>query len=141
MLARMSEKTFYQYLKCPNWVYLGAHAFEKKVHEPLMERLMDDGLIPAKERELISDRRDLAEVTAEDPDEAFRQTLEFMREGRHTIYHGVLIDKHWVGHPDVLERVEGRSSLGDYYYVAVDLKRSRFLRDEFPVPIYFFLCR
>lgn len=36
---------------------------------------MDDGLIPEKERELISDRADLEEVTAEDPDEAYRQTL------------------------------------------------------------------
>ncbi|MBM5789570.1 TM0106 family RecB-like putative nuclease [Candidatus Parcubacteria bacterium] len=131
MLGRITEKTFYQFLKCPNWVYLGAHAFEKRVHAPLMERLMDDGLIHEKERELISDREDLVEVTAEDPEEAHRQTLVFMREGRGTIYRGVLMDKHWVGHPDLLERVEGRSALGDYYYVAVDLKRSRFLRDEF----------
>ncbi len=131
MLGKVTEKTFYQYLKCPNWVYFGAHAFEKKIHEPLMERLMDDGLIPKIEREVISDRKDFAEVTAEDPDEAFRETLAFMREGRQTIYHPVLIDKHFVGHPDFLERVQGRSILGDYYYVAVDLKRSRYLRDEF----------
>lgn len=131
MLGRITEKTFYQYLKCPNWVYLDTHAFEKKVHAPLMERLMDDGLIPEKERELISDRPDIAEVTAEDPEEAFAQTLAAMRDGQHTIYHGVLMDKHWVGHPDLLEKVEGRSALGDYYYVAVDLKRSRFVRDEF----------
>ncbi len=131
MLGRITEKTFYQYIKCPNWVYFGAHAFEKKVHDPLMAQLIDDGLIHEKQRELISDRKELVEVTAEDPDEAFNQTLTFMREGRQTIFHGVLIDKHFVGHPDVLERVEGRSALGNYYYVAVDLKRSRFLRDEF----------
>ncbi|MDG1949298.1 MAG: TM0106 family RecB-like putative nuclease, partial [bacterium] len=99
-------------------------------HEVLMTRLQDDGLVSEKEMELISDRDDLVEVTAEDPEEAFRQTLAFMREGRQTIYHGVLIDKHWVGHPDILEKVEGRSKLGDYYYVAADLKRSRRLRDD-----------
>ncbi len=131
MLGRISEKTFYQYLKCPNWVYFGTFGFEKKIHEPLMERLIDDGLIEEKQRELISDKSDLVEVTAEDPDEAFHQTLAFMREGRQTIYQPVLIDKHFIGHPDLLERVQGRSKLGDYYYVAVDLKRSRFLRDEF----------
>lgn len=131
MLGRISEKTFYQYVKCPNWVYFDVHAFEKKVHEPLMEKLIDDGLIEERQREIISDRTDIGEVTAEDPDEAFKQTLVFMREGRQTIYHGVLIDKHWIGHPDLLERVEGKSLFGNYYYVAVDLKRSRFLRDEF----------
>lgn len=131
MLGKITEKTFFQYLKCPNWVYFGTHAFETNVHEPLMERLMDDGLVPEKEREIISDREDVVEVLAEDPDEAFLQTLTYMREGRKTIYHPVLVDKHFVGHPDLLERVEGRSHLGDYYYVAVDIKRSRYLRDEF----------
>ena len=95
-----------------------------------MVRLQDDGLIEEKEREILTDREDLATVTAEDPDEAFNQTLTFMREGRQAIYHGVLVDKHWVGHPDVLEKVEGRSRFGDYYYVAADMKRSRFLRDD-----------
>lgn len=131
MLGKISEKTFYQYIKCPNWVYFGAHAFEKKVHDPLMAQLIDDGLINEKQRELISDRAAMVEVTAEDPDEAFNQTVAFMREGQQTIFHAVLIDKHWVGHPDVLERVEGHSAFGSYYYVAIDLKRSRFLRDEF----------
>ncbi|MBI5369738.1 TM0106 family RecB-like putative nuclease [Candidatus Uhrbacteria bacterium] len=131
MFARVTEKTFYQYLKCPNWIYFDAHALEKNVREPLMEQLIDDGLIEEKQREIISDRQEIAEVTAEDPEEAFRQTLAFMREGRQTIFHGVLIDKHWIGHPDVLEKVEGKSTLRDFYYVAADLKRSRFLRDEF----------
>ncbi|MBI4437603.1 TM0106 family RecB-like putative nuclease [Candidatus Uhrbacteria bacterium] len=130
MHPAITEKTFYQYLKCPNWVYLDLHAFEPRPHEALLSRLQDDGLLPEKERELLTDRQDTAEVTAEDPDEAFTQTLAFMREGRHTIYHGVLVDKHWVGHPDILERVEGQSRLGHYYYVAADLKRTRFVRDD-----------
>ncbi|HLD21079.1 MAG TPA: TM0106 family RecB-like putative nuclease [Patescibacteria group bacterium] len=130
MQGMITEKTFYQYLKCPNWIYFDTHASETRPHELLMARLQDDGLIEEKERELLSDRQDLVEVTAEDPDEAFKQTLAFMREGRQTIYHGVLVDKHWVGHPDILEKVEGRSRLGDYYYVASDMKRSRFIRDD-----------
>lgn len=131
MFHKITEKTFYQYVKCPHWVYFDVHAEQKKPHHPLMERLVDDGLLDEKQRETISDRVDVAEVTAEDPDEAFFQTLAFMAEGRQTIYHGVLIDKHWVGHPDVLEKVEGTSQFGNYYYVAADIKRSRFLRDEF----------
>lgn len=130
MKGTLSEQTFYQYLKCPNWVYFDMHATEARPHELMMRKLQDDGLVRELETELLSDRTDLVEVTAEDPEEAFRQTLTFMREGRQTIYHGVLIDKHWVGRPDVLERVEGRSKLGNYYYVAADMKRSRFIRDD-----------
>ncbi len=130
MQQTITEKTFFRYLKCPNWVYFDAHAEEHRPHEPLMEELQDQGLIEEIQRELISDKQDLAEVTAEDPDEAFKQTLEFMREGRTTIYRGALVDKHWVGMPDILEKVEGRSLLGDYYYVAADIKRDRSARDE-----------
>lgn len=131
MFHKITEKTFYQYLKCPNWVYFDMHAGRPRPHDSLMEQLIDDGMIPAKQREIISDRLDIAEVTAEDPEEAFNQTLAFMREGRQTIYHAVLVDQHFVGHPDVLEKVEGTSHLGNYYYVAADIKRSRYLRDEF----------
>lgn len=131
MQGVISEKTFYQYLKCPNWVYFDAHATQARPHDVLIQKLQADGLIDEKERELLSDRPDIAEVTSEDLDEAFRQTLSFMREGRQTIYHGALIDKYWVGHPDILEKVEGRSRLGDYYYVAADIKRSRVMRDDY----------
>lgn len=131
MLSRLTDKTFYQYLKCPNWVYFDAHADEPKPHDPLLLKLLEDGLIPEKEREILSDRQDIAEVTAEDLDEAARQTMEFMRDGRQTIYHGVLADGHWVAHPDVLEKVEGESRLGTYYYVAADVKRANRLKDEY----------
>lgn len=128
MLKQISEKTFYKFLKCPSWVYKDVHEVEAVV-DPLLSRLLDDGLLPEKEREAISDRPGLVEVTAEDPDEAFRQTLEFMREGRETIYQGVLVHGHWVGNPDILAKVEGRSVFGNYYYVAADVKRAREARD------------
>ncbi len=131
MLGKISEKTFYQFIKCPNWVYFDVHGDGSRVHNSLQTRLTLDGLLEEKELELISDKEDVVRVTAEDPEEAFRQTLEFMREGRQTIYRGVLVDKHWVGHPDLLEKVEGKSNFGNYYYVAADMKRSRFMRDDF----------
>ncbi len=130
MKGQITERTFYQYLKCPNWVYFDVHVDEARPHQALMHKLQNDGMIEDKERDLISDREDLVEVTAEDPEEAFNQTLAFMAEGRQSIYHGVLVDKHWVGHPDMLEKVEGRSRFGDYYYIAADIKRTRQLRDD-----------
>jgi uncharacterized protein len=127
----ITEKSFYQFIKCPNWVYFDAHALEPKPHDPLLLKLLEEGLIEEKQRAVLADREDLVEVTAEDPERAFEQTLAFMREGRQTIYRGVLIDKHWVGHPDVLERVEGQSHFGNYYYIAADIKRARQMRDDY----------
>ena len=131
MSARITESTFYQYLKCPNWVYFDAQNKGSKPHDPLLALLMQDGLVTDARRAVIANRQDIAEVTAEDPEEAFRETLSFMHAGRQTIYGGVLVDRHWVGHPDVLERVEGESKLGAYYYVAADVKRAREVRDEY----------
>ena len=131
MSRQVTDKSFYQYLKCPSWLYFDIHHDEERPHDPLMKKLQDDGLIEEMAREIVSDRPDLVEVTAEDPEQAFEQTLAFMREGRETIYGGALLDKHWVGYPDVLERVEGRSNFGDYYYVAADIKRSREVRDDY----------
>ncbi|MFH1252776.1 MAG: TM0106 family RecB-like putative nuclease [Candidatus Uhrbacteria bacterium] len=128
MSRKITEKTFYKYLKCPSWVYRDAHEAAAEI-DPLLLRLLEDGLLPEKERAVVSDRPDFVEVTAEDPEEAFRQTLEFMREGRETIYQGILIHGHWVGNPDVLARVEGRSLFGNYYYVAADVKRIRGVRE------------
>lgn len=126
----ITERTFFQFLKCPTWVYFDAHE-PTKPHDPLLLKLLDDGLIDEAERKTLASREDLAEVKSEDIEEAFLETLAFMREGRQTIYHGTLIDKHWVGHPDVLEKVEGKSSFGAYYYVAADIKRLRVVRDDY----------
>jgi len=131
MPRQITEKTFFKYIKCPSWVYFDATKEGGAPHHPLLARLADEGLLQEKERELVKDRPDVVEVTAEDPEEAFRQTVSFMRDGRETIYRGLLLDGHWVGHPDVLIKVEGRSRFGNYYYVAADVKRSREVRDDF----------
>lgn len=130
MPRRITEQTFFKYIKCPSWVYFDATKIGMP-HDPLLGRLLDEGLLPEVARTVVGDRPGLVEVTAEDPEEAFRQTVAFMREGRETIYHSVLVDGHWVGNPDILAKVEGRSRFGNYYYVAADIKRSRDVRDDF----------
>ena len=129
-MPQLTEKHFYKYIKCPLWLYFDEHEDEKKLHDPLMDRLQEDGLIDDLQRELISDR-DFSEVEIEDVEEAFVKTVELMKEGVQTIYHGVLVHGHWVGRPDVMEKVQGKSKLGDHYYVAADFKRNRRLRKEY----------
>lgn len=129
-MPQLTEKHFYKYVKCPLWLYFDEHEEEKRLHDPLLDRLQDDGLIDEKHRELLGDR-DYAEVEIDDIEEAFVKTIELMKEGVQTIYHGVLVKGHWVGRPDLLEKVEGRSQFGNYYYVASDIKRGRKLRREY----------
>ena len=129
MKKQITDQSFYKFLKCPSWI---AHEMQEEgdIREPLLQKLQDDGLLEEKERFLIGDRP-FSEVDLDDVDEAAEKTVELMKQGVETIYKGVLLDGHWVAKPDVLERVEGKSTFGDWYYVAVDIKRSRHLKDEY----------
>ena len=64
-------------------------------------------------------------------DDAHTKTLELMKQGIPSIYGGTLKHGHWVATPDLFERIDGKSTFGDYYYVACDIKRSRHLKDEY----------
>lgn len=129
MPKRITEKSFYKYLKCPSWI---AHEAKEEalVEDALRAKLQDDGLLHEEQLKLLSGRR-IVEVVTEDTDEAVQKTLEYMHRGEQTIFRPVLTHGHWVARPDILERVEGKSDLGSYYYVACDIKRSRRLKDEY----------
>jgi predicted RecB family nuclease len=128
MPKRITEHSFYQYLKCPSWVAHDAKAGHRE--DALRRRLQEDGLLPEMERKLLAARK-VVEIVEEDMDDACLRTLEEMKKGAQTIYRGVLTHGHFVARPDILERVEGRSEFGDYYYVACDIKRSRHLKEEY----------
>ena len=121
------EHHFYQYLSCPNWIYWERE--EWKTLEMLERRLMMDGLLPEMNRKIL-ESRGYDEVDEEDHEEAFARTVELMEKGVDRILHGALVHGRYVSRPDILERVEGRSRFGDYYYVACDIKRSHRLTRE-----------
>ncbi|MDP2632076.1 MAG: TM0106 family RecB-like putative nuclease [Candidatus Uhrbacteria bacterium] len=129
MNKTITEHSFFKYIKCPAWIARDAEEGEA-VQDTLIEKLQNEGLIRETELELLKGRR-ISEVDLDDIDEAAVKTLELMRDGAQTIYKGVLTFGEWVGRPDVLERVEGKSKLGEWYYVACDIKRSRHLKDEY----------
>ena len=129
MSPKITKHTFYKFLKCPSWLI---HELEngQDVREPLLTKLQDEGLLGEFEKKLLEGRQ-VSEVNLEDIDEAAQKTLELMKNGAATIYKGVLVHGNWVGEPDILERVEGRSKFGDWYYVVCDMKRSKYLKDEY----------
>lgn len=128
MKPRISEHSFYKYLKCPSW--LSRELRDDQAGDLLIAKLQDEGLLREKELELLKARQHV-EVIDDDLDEAALRTLELMKKGEQTIYRGVLLHGHWVARPDVLEKVEGHSSFGNWYYVACDIKRSTHLKDEY----------
>ena len=126
-MQSIHEHHFYQYFACPNWVYREREDSTRL--KELERRLMMDGLLPEMNRAIL-EARGFDEVDEEDHEEAFSRTVELMEKGVPRILHGALVHGRYVSRPDVLERVEGRSRFGEYYYVACDIKRSRRVRRE-----------
>jgi predicted RecB family nuclease len=130
MATHFTKHSFYRYAKCPSWI--GHDARHDHPEDALRIRLQEDGLLPEVERLLLQQRGTMVvEVVADDLDEAMQQTLRYMKEGAQTIYRPVLMIDHAVARPDFLERVQGASFFGRYYYVACDIKRSRSLKPEY----------
>ncbi len=120
---------FYNYSQCPHRVYLDAFGDKNLMgKEPeFLQLLWDMGV--QHEKEIIKGK-DYAEVDLKDPEEAFARTIDFMTRGLNLIYQGVLIDGRKMGRPDLLERHEGRSKFGDYYYIPIDIKSGTGYEDK-----------
>ncbi len=127
-MNRITKQSFFQYLKCPSWI---SHEVNGETRDnPLRMRVQDDALLQEQERKILVNRNSV-EVVAQDDDERYEKTLALMKEGVSSFYEGALIHGHWLAKPDLLERVSGSSTFGDYYYVACDIKRSRHLKEEY----------
>ena len=63
-------------------------------------------------------------------DEAFARTVALMDSGVAGIDQGVLIDGARLARPDLLERVPGSSSLGEFHYIPGDVKSARTTRSD-----------
>jgi predicted RecB family nuclease len=77
------------------------------------------------------------EVEDGDWERAFEHTLELMRAGVDGIDQGVLLDGARLARPDLLERVQGASRLGDYHYVPGDVKSARATRSDAALQVGF----
>lgn len=135
----LTSDHFYQFFQCPHWIWYDLYGDEtKKGNYPkILEMIYRDGL---KHHQKIAECKKFEEIKPEkfqDIDEAFLATLEMMKKGQN-IYHGVLLDEHWVGMPDLLEARKGKSNLGDHYYVAYDIKNASEVRDDYKFALAFY---
>ncbi len=148
---RITGEHFYRFFQCPHWIWYDLYGDQSKRGSipPLMEMIYRDGL---KHEKNVMRSRTFEEIKPEsfkDLDEAFLATVELMKQGKN-IYHGVLMDQHWVGIPDLLEArplERGMKSNFDYsprfgeaghYYVIYDVKSGHEIKDEYKFQLVYY---
>jgi uncharacterized protein len=129
---------FYKYIQCPHWPYWDLYGDPKDKRDETDEEIMrkQDGL--DHERQIVAELFGEAETVTGKGETGAEATLALMREGASLIYQGTLKDGEWEGRPDILERQEGKSRFGDWYYVPVDVKRSHELKKEHKAQLMFY---
>ena len=108
-------------------VAIGARAKPHTPDDPLVDALVERG--KAHEARYVETLRASARGIADLSVGTFRErcetTLRAMHDGVEVIVQGALTDGPWMGYPDILQRVETPSALGDWSYEVVDTKLSR----------------
>ncbi|MBP6885678.1 MAG: TM0106 family RecB-like putative nuclease [Candidatus Pacebacteria bacterium] len=137
---KLTGAHFYKFFQCPHWIWYDIYAdsAQKKSVSPLLDIIYKGGV--QNGAETIQAHKKFEELKPEqyrDLEEAYLATVELMRQGKN-IYHGVLMTEDWVGIPDLLEARPGKSSLGDFEYVAYDIQRTLDLKDEQKFPLVFY---
>lgn len=144
----LKSEHFYKFFLCPHWIWYDIYEDQKKhKHMPPILEMLYSGKI--RDPENVLPNQEFIEIKPElynDLDEAFLATLELMKQGKN-IYKPVLMDGHWVGEPDFIERrpiaelkaidSSAKSIFGDWYYVAYDIRNDPELRDEYKFPLVF----
>lgn len=123
----LTPSHFYRYSTHPLWIWydLFGDQTKKEAAPDFMLKLMEKGVL--YEKSYISNLQ-VVEVLSLDPDTAFGETLELMKQGVGLIYQGCIKiednDVIYRGRPDLLEKRKGDSIFGDWYYAPVDIKYS-----------------
>ncbi len=134
----LTARDFYRYLNCPHWPYWERFGDpgERRALTEVEERRLADGL--DHEVAVLSQRYpSYVTICEEGPEAGFAATFTAMRSGAAVIYAGWLMDQGWLARPSILERREGQSKLGSWYYVPIDIKRAHVLKKEHIFPLVF----
>lgn len=135
----LTAEHFYKFFQCPHWIWYDVYGDQEKKGRvpPIVQMIYENGLKHEKNAIVSRQFEEIKPELFRDLDEAFLATVELMKQGKN-IYHGVLMDEHWVGIPDLLEAREGKSNFGNHYYAVYDVKSANQLRDEFKFQLVFY---
>jgi predicted RecB family nuclease len=120
-MDRVTAQDFYDYDKCPHRVYLN------RFGDPKEKLSQSDFLNLLFEHALFHEQEVIKALPYDTPkgetlEQRAASTLQLMQAGVERIYQGVLLQAGESGIPDLLERVNGKSKFGDYFYKPVDIK-------------------
>jgi len=141
--ARVTAQDFFDYDKCPHRVFLNRFGDEnEKLPQAAFLNLLFERAL-SHEEEVAGDLR-YETPTGATLEARAQSTLDLMKRGVARIYHGVLLQDAESGIPDLLEKVEGASSLGGHFYMPVDIKSGSGyanrekgqLREEYGMQLY-----
>ncbi len=123
-MKRISPTAIAKASRCLHSWYLevyGDHS-QKRPPDEGLQLLINRGI--EYEKEVISCLDELVEPDwdGKDYDKGNEQTLKLMKEGHSWIYQAVLFDDYMIGFPDLLKRIEGNSTLGNFTYAPIDIK-------------------
>jgi len=118
---------FFKYTTQPLWVWYDKFGDQSKKEEILefTLKLMEEGVL--HEDKYVAGLN-VSEVKDINLEEAIKATIDLMKQGAELIYQGCLQIEHegviYRGRPDLLEKREGKSIFGDWYYAPVEIKWS-----------------
>lgn len=129
MLLR--DRDLWRALQCPHWPYweeFGDRAQRRPLTDEKEQILM--GALAQEAKIARVAFPELAVIRSQDPVRAAKRTYALMKRGVFVIHHPVLRTEVEEARPTLLQRVEGKSILGNWQYVAIRVKRTHFLRKE-----------
>jgi uncharacterized protein len=129
---------FYEFVKCPRKVYLkffGDPSKKIPLSEFIKQKMKEGREYEAKIAARLKFSKPEEDISYE---EAFKQTVEFMKKGVEMIYQGILLHDNLIGIPDLLEKKKGKSKLGDYFYQPIDIKTGLSAKDEYTMQVSFY---
>lgn len=124
----ITAQDLYNYTKCAHRVYLDAHGdpLEKSEVSSFVKLLWEMGLQKELEHLGTLAGTPIEDLKALPVAAAAARTEELMRAGAPLIYQGVIHADGMLGRPDLLVRRDDHaSSLGPWYYEAIDIKAGR----------------
>lgn len=124
---------FYHYSICPHWIWNDIYGDPEKKKEisEFTSKILEEGVL---HEEKYIQGLDAVKIETKDVAEGFKETLKHMKKGAPLIYQGSIqaeIDGvQFRGRPDLLEKHDGKSQFGNWFYAPVDIKSSRELKPE-----------
>ena len=137
----LTPSHFFMYATQPLWIWYDLFGDQSKKEEisEFTLKLMESGVL--HEDEYIAGMQ-VSKVEAIEAEEALMATIELMRQGVSLIYQGCIQIEHegviYRGRPDLLERREGESVFGDWYYAPVEIKWSSKIKTTYKHQLAFY---